>query len=319
MLRSAVVLPLLLLPLVAQETQELWLQDFAKAKAQAKAEKKDLLIDFTGSDWCGWCIKLDEEVFSKDEFKAAAPKSFILVKLDFPQDTSRVTPEIQEQNKKLGEQYGIQGYPTILLTDAEGVVYAQTGYEPGGPEKYLELLAGKHKQGAAFQTAMAGATGKTGIDRAKALDAALGCIDSDVVGSRHAALMEEIVKLDADGKAGLKVKFEGKLQELADEKAIEQEMQDLDQILSPLMEAQEPQKALAKLDEIAGAPKSKAQHQVALFFKGMVLVNATSDPAGAIKALEAAKPILPNSQIAKNIERILPQIQKRMEKEGGGK
>ena len=63
---------------VAQEAE--WIQNFTDAKAKAKAEKKHLLIDFTGSDWCGWCIKLDEEVFSKEAFKTEAPKHFVLVK-----------------------------------------------------------------------------------------------------------------------------------------------------------------------------------------------------------------------------------------------
>ena len=71
------------------------IQDFAKAKEAAKAAKKDLLIDFTGSDWCGWCIKLDEEVFSKDEFKKEAPTHFVLVKLDYPRNKDLVTDEIR--------------------------------------------------------------------------------------------------------------------------------------------------------------------------------------------------------------------------------
>src|SRR5712671_809845 len=61
-----------------------WDDDYAKALAQAKAEKKLLLMDFTGSDWCGWCIKLDKEVFSKPEFKEYAKKSLVLVEVDFP-------------------------------------------------------------------------------------------------------------------------------------------------------------------------------------------------------------------------------------------
>ena len=63
-----------------------WETDFAKASAKAKAEGKHILIDFSGSDWCGWCIKLDKEVFSKKAFKSYAKENLILVLADFPRD-----------------------------------------------------------------------------------------------------------------------------------------------------------------------------------------------------------------------------------------
>lgn len=119
---------------------ELWIQDFEQAKKLASAQGKDILIDFTGSDWCGWCIKLDEEVFAKQAFIDVIPKKFVLLKLDFPRDQSLVTPEIKAQNAKLQKEFGVKGYPTIFLTDATGKQYAQTGYQAGGPEKYIEHL-----------------------------------------------------------------------------------------------------------------------------------------------------------------------------------
>jgi thioredoxin-related protein len=115
-----------------------WTADFAAAKKEAAASDKDLLIDFTGSDWCGWCIKLTKEVFSHDEFKEGVKDKFVLVELDFPQDKSKLPEETQKQNEKLGAEYAVQGYPTILLTDAEGRPYAATGYQKGGPEAYLK-------------------------------------------------------------------------------------------------------------------------------------------------------------------------------------
>jgi thioredoxin-related protein len=316
MFRPAFVLPLLLLPAFAQEKGDLWIQDFAKAKETAKAEKKDLLIDFTGSDWCGWCIKLDEEVFSQDPFKQAAPKDFILVKLDFPQDESRVTPEIKAQNEKLRETYGIQGYPTILLTDAEGQVYGEAGYQEGGPEKYVEMLAEAKKKGQVFQAAMLRASQKKDAERATALDEALSAIDASIVKGRHLALVQEIVKLDADGKAKVKAKYEAILQEIEDEKQIEAESGTLREMIGPMMQAGEGAKALTELDTIIAKPKNKAQHQVALFFKAMVSMDVSKDPAAAIKLLEAAKAVMPNSPIGKQVDFIVPQLQKEIE---GGK
>ena len=136
---------------------DLWVTDFEKAKATAAAEGKDLLIDFTGSDWCGWCIKLRKEVFDLDAFKTAGPKNFVLVELDFPQNKSKLSKETQEQNAKLQTQFGIQGFPSIVLADAQGRPYAQTGYQAGGPDKYLphldELRAVKAKRDEAWKKA----------------------------------------------------------------------------------------------------------------------------------------------------------------------
>ena len=116
-----------------------WMTDFEAAKAKAKAEKKVLLLDFTGSDWCGWCIKLDKEVFSKKEFQEYAAEKLVLVKVDFPR-TTKLAPELEKQNKDLAKKYEIQGYPTIKLVKPSGSEIAETGYEEGGPVKYVESL-----------------------------------------------------------------------------------------------------------------------------------------------------------------------------------
>lgn len=116
-----------------------WGDNFEAAKATAATEKKVILLDFTGSDWCGWCMKLDKEVFSKKEFKDYAKENLILVTVDFPQG-KRQTKKLKEQNEALAKKYGVSGYPTIVLVDAEGKKLAQTGYEEGGPTKYVESL-----------------------------------------------------------------------------------------------------------------------------------------------------------------------------------
>lgn len=116
-----------------------WLTDFDKAKAKAAEKDVPILIDFTGSDWCGWCIKLDREVFSKEEFQTFAKDNVVLFMADFPRGKEQ-TDDVKQQNRKLAETYGIQGFPTILLVDAKGKVLARTGYRPGGAEVYVEHL-----------------------------------------------------------------------------------------------------------------------------------------------------------------------------------
>jgi len=116
-----------------------WMTDFDAAKAKAKAEKKVLLVDFTGSDWCGWCIRLDKEVFAHKEFQDYAAENLVLVKLDFPRKT-KLSPELEKQNKGLAKKYDVQGYPTIKLLKPSGSEIAETGYQEGGPAKYVEHL-----------------------------------------------------------------------------------------------------------------------------------------------------------------------------------
>jgi thioredoxin-related protein len=115
-----------------------WETDFEKASAQAKAEGKHMLVDFSGSDWCGWCIKLDNEVFSKEAFKAYAKGNLILVLADFPRDDSKQSSELKKQNKALSEKFSVRGFPTVIILDSEGKAVAQTGYQAGGPEAYVE-------------------------------------------------------------------------------------------------------------------------------------------------------------------------------------
>ena len=123
-----------------------WETDFEKAKAKAQAENKHILIDFSGSDWCGWCIKLDKEVFSKDAFKAYAKDNLVLVLADFPRDKSGQSDQVQAQNKKLSKEFGVRGFPTVYVLDSAGKPVAKTGYQAGGPEVYVEhikkLIAG---------------------------------------------------------------------------------------------------------------------------------------------------------------------------------
>ena len=182
---------------------DLWVSDFEKAKQTAAKEGKDLLIDFTGSDWCGWCIKLRKEVFDLDAFKTAGPKNFVLVEIDFPQNKTKLTKETQEQNAKLQTQFGIQGFPSIVLADAQGRPYAQTGYQAGGPEKYLphldELRAVKAKRDAEWKKA----DSAQGVEKAKFLAAGLKVLDENLAAQHYSKVIAEITALDPKDETGM--------------------------------------------------------------------------------------------------------------------
>ncbi|MGA1193192.1 MAG: thioredoxin family protein [Kiritimatiellia bacterium] len=116
-----------------------WTTDYAGALQRAASENRFVLMNFTGSDWCGWCIKLDNEVFSRAPFITYANKNLVMVYIDSPQEKP-LSAELSRQNESLRQQYGIRGFPTILLLDPSGKTIGQTGYQPGGPDKYVRHL-----------------------------------------------------------------------------------------------------------------------------------------------------------------------------------
>lgn len=116
-----------------------WLENYDEALAAAKQLKRPVFIDFTGSDWCGWCIKLDREVFSQKAFIKYAKRDLVLLKLDFPR-RKKLSEVQQKQNVELAKKFGIRGFPTIVIVDAEGKEIARTGYRPGGDKKYVKYL-----------------------------------------------------------------------------------------------------------------------------------------------------------------------------------
>ncbi len=117
-----------------------WLTDYKQAQQQAKANNKILLLDFTGSDWCGWCKKFDREVLLKPEFKDFARDNLVVVELDFPRGKPQ-TAELRKQNRELAQKYEIVGFPTIVVLSADGQeLWRYPGYFPDGPAAFIAEL-----------------------------------------------------------------------------------------------------------------------------------------------------------------------------------
>ena len=120
-----------------------WYTNIDEAISVSKVENKPLFLFFTGSDWCGWCIRLQKEVFKTPEFEKWAKDNVVLVELDFPRRTPQ-EPEIQKQNAELQQTFGVQGYPTVWFVNAskkDGKINLEklgsTGYLAGGPSAWL--------------------------------------------------------------------------------------------------------------------------------------------------------------------------------------
>jgi thioredoxin-related protein len=117
-----------------------WLTDLSAAQAEAQRQNKPLLVNFTGSDWCGWCIKLRQEVFSQPEFDSFAAKNLVLVEVDFPKNTPQ-SDAIKKANAALASRFHVSGFPTVVILTPQGQEIARTGYQPGGVKPFVQTLA----------------------------------------------------------------------------------------------------------------------------------------------------------------------------------
>ncbi len=141
MKKICIMLAVLLTALTAAAADSLWHENYTKALELAKEQNKPLLINFTGSDWCGFCIILDKEVFSQQAFQSFAKKNLVLFKADFPRDDSGQLAATRKQNRELAKKYGVRGYPTVLILSPEGKELGRTsGYRKGSAKEYLKNL-----------------------------------------------------------------------------------------------------------------------------------------------------------------------------------
>ncbi|HBP20208.1 MAG TPA: hypothetical protein DEA08_20765 [Planctomycetes bacterium] len=306
-----------------------WLHNLEEAKKKAKAENKDILIDFTGSDWCGWCIRLKKEVWDTEAWKAEGPKRYVLVELDYPRKTPQ-SEETKKYNDAIQREFGVRGFPTIALLDSEGQPYGMTGYQKGGPEaylKHLEELAGRKGE---IKQLLEGAKD------AKALDDAMQQLAKWRVAFGYPSVQEKIVELDPKNEAGfglkhakaLAMRASAKKDDAAYKKHLEQ-VRAMDSGAATALEADVAANALiqelesklgpmAKSGDWAGAlkllqtdyvpnHKEGAKGQVVGFFVGICKIRS-NDKEGALAEFRAAKAMAEGTRISKQIDQILKQL-----------
>jgi thioredoxin-related protein len=125
---------------VAQASELSWGTDLPGALNQAQSENKLVLLDFTGSDWCPWCIKFDHDVLSTGEFANYARSKLVLVKLDFLRHTEQ-SDALKQANRELSQRFNVDGYPTYVLLNSDGrELGRQVGYAEGGPSAFIAKL-----------------------------------------------------------------------------------------------------------------------------------------------------------------------------------
>ena len=130
--------------LQSQQSNLNWHTDLNKAVNISFSEKKPIMLFFTGSDWCGWCIRLKKEVFNYPEFESWSKENVVLVELDFPRRKS-IDPKILNQNREIARIFGVSGYPTVWFVNPQKldanklnfIKLGKLGYLAGGTNKWI--------------------------------------------------------------------------------------------------------------------------------------------------------------------------------------
>jgi thioredoxin-related protein len=314
--RLAVALGLILggwLPARAEDDQEkkIWTVDFEAAKVAAAKEGKDLLMEFTGSDWCPPCIALHKNVLTAEVFQTTAPKHFVLVKLDSPRDKSKQTDKEIAQYKTLSALHKVVGVPTIILADATGKPYAKlVGYGGDKAEDYTQKLVTKVEVRKKRDEYLAQAKSASGTDKAKLLAQAIEGLDPELSLAYYRETVDEIIGLDGENKAGLKGKFEGLVQLVDLKKELE--------TIQRSARGADASEAIKKVDQLIEDKKLAGESlQEALYAKGVLQFR--SDRPASKKTLEAAIEAAPKSEKAAQIQGILARAFKDSEKKDGEK
>lgn len=317
-----------------------WTDDFEAAKKQAVEEGKDLLVDFSGSDWCGWCKKLDKEVFSQPEFVKEASKDFVLVLIDSPKDQSILSDTAKANNPGLVKQYEITGFPAVLLMNSSGEAYARTGYQAGGVEPYLRNLADLKEKNTRFNDLLAASKGLEGVAKARKLDEAISTLSEDVRRGKI-DLINDMLAADPENAAGLKEKYAFYTEFLPLETAFSQKQREAlaplnkkfkslnrddpelntkigairaeaDSLMKPLMKEK-----IKALDNLLARTSFDGEKKQTVLLSYIQAYQLTGEKENMLEAMQAARDAAPDTRIGQSITRALnkmPQAQKEGEK-----
>lgn len=252
-----------------------WTTDLEAAKTKAAAESKSILIDFTGSDWCGYCIQLEKQVFNTPEFASFANDQFVFVQIDIPNNVSKIGAELYSKNQELCKQYKISGFPTIMVMSPEGYVIG--GFVGGSNmQRTKDSLsaalanAGKLKQALQLQ----------GSEKAKLMAEIHFSLPSDLQGANE-AMVQAISEADADNVTGVK-----------DLAKAAKEIEDLEKKLYTT--ARNPEKAIPMIDEALKTCYPSNREKL-LELKGqaiMAIINNKLQVATEVKDIEEIKALM---------------------------
>ena len=275
-----------------------WLTDMDAAKKEAAEQKKDLMIEFTGSDWCPPCMQLRANVFSKPDFQKEAQKNFVLLELDYPRSKEQ-SAEVKAANQKLAEQYGVTGFPTVVFADASGKPFG--GFVGGRPrEDVMKAMQDALKNKEALQAAEANVA-KASTDEAKvaALMEVLKLAPKDYVDNFYGDVKAEIKKLDKDDKSGLKAADAHADQLKKEQKEVQDYLAGKKTANTTPAEALQVVKSYPNRDKLL--PETQ---QELLMMEFGTFLNSTGDVDGAVLILDKVAELKPGTEAGQQAPRI---------------
>lgn len=252
-----------------------WMTDLEAAKAKAAAENKAVLVDFTGSDWCGWCIRLRQQVLDTPAFEQYAKDKFVLMEVDLPQNP-KFDPALRARNEQIAQQYAVSGFPTVMVLTPKGEVV-------GGFNGFLPTVQAVSKQlEAALTTAnlLKQAETQQGAQQLDSLVKAYRSLPEKMQANAR-SLRQRIIALDPQDTTGI-----GRVQKIEDERAALQDA---------LSAAQSTAEAVAVIDKaLAQAyPENKTGMLQMKFQVLMMGAMSVDDVKSAIDAGRAAMELDP--------------------------
>lgn len=205
-----------------------WLTNIEEAKKQALAENKQLLLFFTGSDWCGFCIRLEEAVLSTPEFREKLEQNYVPVVLDFP-NKKELPEDVKEQNKEMKELLKVSGFPTVFIVSPELLPHGRmVGF--GGAKSFWESFNDALDRSTKLKS-IPESNHVAKITTLEALDPVLATIPSEMIRYGWLEHLERVVSGDSSSNADLKSKWNNTLvsvkQEIEDEEHVAQATKEL--------------------------------------------------------------------------------------------
>lgn len=291
------------------------------AVAKAKAENRTVIVEFTGRDWCGACKHLHGKIFSSSEFENAVNDLYVVTELDYPRAPellAQLSDDEKARRQKIMDSYGVQGLPTVVLMDSDGLPFAIIVGTRPKPSEYLKELdkaqAVRAQRDAAFQKAQ----GLTGLDKAKALVEGLSILPKTCQ-DKYEAVLKEIISLDPENTLGYNYVLG------ATERRVEQ-LQSFQKLCSTFrghFQREDLEKDLAKLDEFLSRKDLLPEiRQEALATKSDCYAFLHDVP-NMLQSAKEAYAIDPNSRMAarlkKNIDHIEQFVIPQMEAEKAAK
>jgi tetratricopeptide (TPR) repeat protein len=315
---------------VVKENRLISLDD---AKKTAKESGRDVLIDFSASDWCSWCIRLTKEVFTTEIWKKESSKKYVMIFLDFPRGEI-ISKEQKEYNYNVARQFMITGYPTVFLLDSGGRPYAKTGYQQGGPEKYLAHLEAFTNRKQERDDLLKQAKGTAQEKRLPLLEKVITQLNQWEVDFGYPEIKEEIVSLDADNKNGLKLKYAVELAQDYQNKGNKEKVEfylnivkqldpnkgkkleidiKIDEIQSKYFQSQDWNGALAALNKLTES-KPEGESAQDIYYSIALVYYKLNDNDKTIENLEKALNYAPDSELGKRIKKTLDNMKQQKQK-----